>query len=321
MYWYYKAFLASIVGVILWGIYSLVSPHLPSIPAFSSKADPIEKEEPTETPGNIEKTPNTVKKKNLIAKRDLTPNQSKKLLEAKELFEKDQRLDDAYELAMEIFEDKSLPIYSKGWYKIADFISKVNTTLLLSSAPSNRKENHLVKGGDSLSRIATTKSSTIRGLQKGNNIPADSINIHPGDVIRFFGGQWSIEVIQSQYLLVITHKGRFFKYYKVGIGQLNRTPLGKFLIYGKVEDPIWERKGQEAIQSGDPRNVLGTRWMKLKPQPGTIITGSGYGIHGTTDPDSIGTPASQGCIRMKNEQVEELFDIIPDTKVEVTIRK
>lgn len=86
-------------------------------------------------------------------------------------------------------------------------------------------------------------------------------------------------------------------------------------------DPIWERKGYEPIQPGDPKNVLGSRWMKLKPIEGTVMVGSGYGIHGTTQPDSVGTPASQGCIRMKNNQVEELFDIIPDTKVVVTIRK
>jgi lipoprotein-anchoring transpeptidase ErfK/SrfK len=61
--------------------------------------------------------------------------------------------------------------------------------------------------------------------------------------------------------------------------------------------------------------------MKLIPMEGTAITGSGYGIHGTTQPNSVGTPASQGCIRMRNEDVEELFDIIPDILVEVLIRK
>ena len=38
----------------------------------------------------------------------------------------------------------------------------------------------------------------------------------------------------------------------------------------------------------------------------------GYGIHGTTDPVSIGTQATQGCVRMLNNEVEELFDILPE---------
>jgi lipoprotein-anchoring transpeptidase ErfK/SrfK len=37
----------------------------------------------------------------------------------------------------------------------------------------------------------------------------------------------------------------------------------------------------------------------------------GYGIHGTNDPSSIGTSASNGCIRMNNRDVEELYDILP----------
>ena len=115
---------------------------------------------------------------------------------------------------MKILAAKTLPPNSQGWFKVADFISTVNTTLLLSSAPSVRKENHIVKSGDSLSRIAMRNGSTVRSLQKGNNIAADSINIHPGDVIRFFGGEWEIEIICQHFLLILKHKGRFFKYYK-----------------------------------------------------------------------------------------------------------
>jgi lipoprotein-anchoring transpeptidase ErfK/SrfK len=36
------------------------------------------------------------------------------------------------------------------------------------------------------------------------------------------------------------------------------------------------------------------------------------GIHGTNDPTSIGKRVSQGCIRMRNEDVEALFEILPE---------
>ena len=48
-------------------------------------------------------------------------------------------------------------------------------------------------------------------------------------------------------------------------------------------------------------------------------TNEGYGIHGTQEPESIGTASSLGCLRMRNEDVEELYDFIPDNKIKVTI--
>jgi lipoprotein-anchoring transpeptidase ErfK/SrfK len=45
---------------------------------------------------------------------------------------------------------------------------------------------------------------------------------------------------------------------------------------------------------------------------------AGYGIHGTTEPETIGKQATQGCIRMVNSDVEELYAIVPEG-TEVTI--
>ena len=57
---------------------------------------------------------------------------------------------------------------------------------------------------------------------------------------------------------------------------------------------------------------FGTRWMGLNVPWGT------YGIHGTNRPGSIGHRASHGCFRMRNKDVEELYDIVPyRTKVYV----
>jgi len=47
--------------------------------------------------------------------------------------------------------------------------------------------------------------------------------------------------------------------------------------------------------------VLGTRRLEL---------GDGYGIHGTNDPSSIGHAASHGCVRLRNEDVEKLYDMV-----------
>ena len=327
MYWYYKFFLVAIVGLILYGISSIIGIKVP--PLFTEKVKegnvPNNTNQAIPSPENLttrpvnESTAAKPSRNSTYLYKKLTPRQNATYLEARQLFEKDQNLDEAYEKLMTLLEDKSVPQFSKGWYEVADFITKINSQLLISSAPSTRKENHKVVSGDYLSRIARRKTS-VAALQKGNDIPLDSQNIRPGQVLRYFPGKWNIEIVKSQFILMLFHKGRFFKYYKVGTGKENRTPEGQFVTDGKDEDPIWTKNGVK-IPSKDPRNVLGTRWIGIKPSGDTAVTGSGYGIHGTKDPESIGTPASQGCIRMINSDVEDLYDIIPHTKVVITIRK
>ena len=47
---------------------------------------------------------------------------------------------------------------------------------------------------------------------------------------------------------------------------------------------------------------------------------TGFGIHGTIDPESIGRAESAGCVRMNKDDVEELFDLVPQGS-EVVIRR
>ena len=48
------------------------------------------------------------------------------------------------------------------------------------------------------------------------------------------------------------------------------------------------------------------------------LTIPGYGIHGTNDESTIGSQITMGCVRMKNNDVVELFDIVkPGTEVEI----
>ncbi|MFA7468298.1 MAG: L,D-transpeptidase family protein [Desulfotomaculaceae bacterium] len=80
---------------------------------------------------------------------------------------------------------------------------------------------------------------------------------------------------------------RLIKEYPVAVGKPSTpTPPGKFKVINKILHP---------------GGILGTRWMGLS------IPGGNYGIHGTSNPASIGTAASLGCIRMFNQNVEELF--------------
>lgn len=102
--------------------------------------------------------------------------------------------------------------------------------------------------------------------------------------------------------------------YKAATGKTNDlTPEGMFTVTVKAINPYYRKKN---IQGGAPNNPLGSRWIGFDAEN---TNGRTYGIHGTNNPYSIGYYVSQGCIRLKNEDVEKLFDQVPiGTKVYIT---
>ena len=96
--------------------------------------------------------------------------------------------------------------------------------------------------------------------------------------------------------------------FEVGIGKDGGTQLGEYQVGDKKEDPMWFRQGQKPVPFGSPENPLGTRWIAWLSPAGET---TGLGFHGTNQPESIGKDESQGCIRMRNADVEELFEILP----------
>jgi lipoprotein-anchoring transpeptidase ErfK/SrfK len=116
----------------------------------------------------------------------------------------------------------------------------------------------------------------------------------------------SVIVIErsSNRLVVWDGKNRWGTF-GVATGQaIYPTPLGKFEIVTKQENPWWYppdspwAAGLTPVPPG-PGNPLGTRWMGL--------SAPGVGIHGTPDAASIGYSASHGCIRMRIPDAETVF--------------
>lgn len=92
-------------------------------------------------------------------------------------------------------------------------------------------------------------------------------------------------------LLEVYSDGKLHKKYRIAVGKNDTpTPLGDWTV-------IWK-----SYRSGD---IFGTRFLALD------VPWGGYGIHGTNQPWSIGHFISHGCIRLRNEDVEELYEWIP----------
>jgi len=108
-----------------------------------------------------------------------------------------------------------------------------------------------------------------------------------------------------------------------------KTPLGKF----RISDKIGEARplgtifvGRVPLQPDDPlpptEDLVLSRILWLDGlEPNNANTRSRFiYIHGTRHEDKIGQPDSHGCIRMRNADVIELFDLV-DVDTSVTIRE
>lgn len=185
-----------------------------------------------------------------------------------------------------------------AWQKKLD---QTNIKIIFSPLviPSVSQE-YEIKPLDTLAKIAKDFNTTVELLKKSNNLSTDKIN--PGRKLKVWIGKFSVLVDKSQNTLVLKSNEEIIKTYNVATGLNNSTPVGIFKIINKLPNPTWYKSGA-ILPAGSSENILGTRWLGFDMQ--------GYGIHGTTDPSSLGKQATAGCVRMLNNEVEELYSLLP----------
>ncbi|MGU3656249.1 L,D-transpeptidase [Methylobacterium fujisawaense] len=116
---------------------------------------------------------------------------------------------------------------------------------------------------------------------------------------------------RARNLLLVTAPGEALSY-DVAVGRPSEQWTGVVYVGRKSEWPSWSptatmRKRDPklpATMPGGPGNPLGARALYLFADGGD----TSYRIHGTNTPKSIGREASSGCIRMRNEDVEDLYE-------------
>lgn len=180
-------------------------------------------------------------------------------------------------------------------------LGEVNMKIMLSPAMTPDALTHTVESGDTLSKIARKHHTTVDLLKAANGLTSD--RIRPGQRLKIVTASFSVIVDKSQNLLTLKNGEEVLKVYRCSTGKEGMTPTGTFKIANRIPDPPWYTP-EGVIPPHDPRNILGSRWLGFD-QPG-------YGIHGTTQPDSIGKPVTKGCVRLVNSDVEELYTLLPE---------
>ena len=119
----------------------------------------------------------------------------------------------------------------------------------------------------------------------------------------------------ERHLYLVQGNGRALRY-GIGVGRDGFTWQGLLNITRKAEWPDWTPPPEMIVRqpylprfmAGGPGNPLGARAMYL----GSTV----YRIHGTNQPDTIGTAISSGCFRLVNADVADLYERVPvGTKV------
>jgi lipoprotein-anchoring transpeptidase ErfK/SrfK len=119
-----------------------------------------------------------------------------------------------------------------------------------------------------------------------------------------------ITIDRGNFKLILWKNLKIKKTYGIAVGQAGlETSAGTYTINDKQVNPSWHVP--DSAWAGDlagqvippgPGDPLVARWMGFF---------DGEGIHGTNEPDSIGSAASHGCVRMRPEDVIDLYDRVP----------
>ncbi len=181
------------------------------------------------------------------------------------------------------------------------------TPSVFPTIPAAHIVTYQVQSGDNLTRIAKTHKTTVELIQRLNGLSSD--RIMPGMKLKVPDYAFSVVVDKSQNTLILKGGEEVLKSYSVSTGTNNSTPAGVFKVTDKLLNPTWYKAGA-VVPPDSADNVLGTRWIGINQK--------GYGIHGTTEPDKLGQQVTAGCVRMKNEEVEELYAFLTPGS-EVTI--
>lgn len=187
-----------------------------------------------------------------------------------------------------------------------------------------------VSRGDVLQKIVEREHLMLSSLfiSRINNITPGKLPV--GQLIKLIRGPVHAVVNKSQFTmdLYLAQEGQpkaFFKRLTVGVGKNDSTPVGSWLVVRKVSHAHWSpppsATQNHPIAWGEEGYPLGKEgyWIALQGTDENTRTRTGYGLHGTNEPESVGKAASLGCVRMADDDIELVYWLLKEQVSTVTI--
>lgn len=220
---------------------------------------------------------------------------------------REKALRDGYTRLTTLLENP-LPLEERS--RAIELFHSITTELFLSSVHNEFSDNYVVQPNDSFDRIARKYKISNNLLYDLNNRPRGKAMLHPNDNLKVPKGEPRLVVQKRDFTASLYFGNYLVRQYIIAHGRNNNTPVGSTSIISMTIDPEKSAQGPN-----DPRGEMKLRWIGLDKYAGDR---TGFGFHGTQYPDSIPGMSSAGCIRMKDDDVVELYDIVRiGNKVEI----
>jgi LysM repeat protein len=174
-------------------------------------------------------------------------------------------------------------------------------------------ETYMVQRGDLLQVIGRRQKVPYEILMQINNI-ARPEGLQAGRALKVVKGPFHAKVYRSTFTLDLYLGDMYVRSFKVGLGKPGfETPTGVWRVQenGKLIQPPWTDPDTGRLyKATDPDYPLGSRWIALDGLEGSAKDRTGFAIHGTKEPEQIGTAGSRGCIRMYNGDAVLTFNLL-----------
>lgn len=224
------------------------------------------------------------------------------------------KIDQLYQrgAVLDAHKELSNAYWQKPEWRSKAFMDRIQKTaeIIYFSPRRHFLKPYRVRPNEYLRDIAARYQVPYQYLERLNRVKGE--RMRAGQELKVIRGPFAVVVDLSERKLTVHHSGWFVAQFDVGIGRDRRSPRGKFQVEDKMENAPYTnfeatRPEDRRIPGGDPRNPLGSHWIKFD---------GSFGIHGTNDRSSIGKAASKGCIRMYNEDVAWVYDmLIPGAEI------
>ena len=143
----------------------------------------------------------------------------------------------------------------------------------------------------------------------------------PSDVMERDGLQLVLD--RKHHQLLVLRDGRMTRRFPAAVGTTGwETPAGRFRVFEKVKEPVWTHPvSGELVDAESEGNPLGSRWIGFyrdcngrsgwDGEQYLDINGCTVaGFHGTPYRWTVGRAVSHGCVRLYEENVQEVFDLV-----------
>jgi LysM repeat protein len=171
--------------------------------------------------------------------------------------------------------------------------------------------SYKVKPGELFSTIGKQFKVPYEILMEINSISRPEA-LQAGDTIKVINGPFHARVYRSTFTMDLYLQNTFVRSFPVGLGKPGmETPTGLWVakVDGKMIAPTWtDPITGKTYESEDPDYPLGSRWIGLEGLKGDAAGRTGFAIHGTKDPNEIGS--SQGCIRLHNGDAILVYSLL-----------